>query len=122
MLINLSNHPLEKWSEEQIKAAIKYGSIVDLSFPYVDPMWSSDKIFQKACLYEKKVIKLLASEYNGSHAVHLMGELTLCFAILKRLQSRGILCIASTSDRLVVENGNSKIVEFSFCQFREYNI
>lgn len=122
MLINLTNHPSVQWSENQIKAAEMYGEIVDLPFPYVDPMWDLEKIKQIAAIFEEKVFQLLQQEKNGNNAVHLMGELTLCYELIKRLQKMGIRCIASTSQRNTVTNGNSKISEFNFCRFREYNI
>ena len=33
MFINLSNHPSQGWEERQIKAASRYGEIVDWPFP-----------------------------------------------------------------------------------------
>lgn len=33
MFINLTNHPSDKWSKEQLEAARKYGEVVELVFP-----------------------------------------------------------------------------------------
>ncbi len=40
--INLTNHPSTKWGADQLAAAKKYGNIVDIPFPAVDPEASSD--------------------------------------------------------------------------------
>lgn len=38
MLINLSNHPYEKWDETQKQAAIEaFGRVEDYPFPPIDP-------------------------------------------------------------------------------------
>ena len=54
--------------------------------------------------------------------IHIMGELTFTFALLKRLQERGIRCVASTSKRIVKEEvpGRKEEVIFEFDRFREY--
>ena len=51
-----------------------------------------------------------------------MGELTLTFSLLKRLQEYGIRCVASTSKRIVKEEvpGRKEEVIFEFERFREY--
>ena len=43
MFVNFSNHPSSLWSENQRKEAEKYGEIVDLKFPSVNPDDSRDK-------------------------------------------------------------------------------
>jgi len=120
MLINLSNHPSSGWNAVQKGAASVYENIVDLPFPKLDPWWSIEEIDQMAAIYEMKVAEIMTNKDSGQNVVHLMGELTFCFALSKKLQKRGILCIASTTERIVVENGTSKISEFRFCRFREY--
>lgn len=37
MFINFSNHPYALWSAEQQAAAQRYGTVVDLAFPAIDP-------------------------------------------------------------------------------------
>lgn len=37
MFINFSNHPHALWSAEQQAAAQRYGTVVDLAFPAIDP-------------------------------------------------------------------------------------
>lgn len=120
MLINLSNHPSSRWSTDQTRAAADYGETMDLPFPSVDPWWTVEEVEQIADLYVEKVLNLLKSQNPAPRGVHIMGELTLCFALIKRLQERGISCIASTTERLSVDNGSTRVSEFRFCRFREY--
>lgn len=119
MLINLSNHPSAKWSSEQKNAASQFGEIVDLPFPDVDAAGNEKYIDDLASDYVNNV-KYKAT--NNNIFVHIMGEMTLTFAIVRQLQKIGIPCIASTTQRLVTENPDgSKSVLFQFVRFRHYN-
>jgi hypothetical protein len=116
MLLNLSNHPSKLWSQEQQKAAEEaYQKIQDLPFPPIDPKSTSAAIQQLALGYCKKIIRL------KPQAVHLMGEMTFTYALVRLLQTQGIICIASTSERKVItEENGKKMVLFEFEQFRVY--
>jgi len=123
MLINLSNHPSEKWSQSQLDAAKFYGAIVDLPFPAIDPEAETFDIEFLAETYESKVIQLLASEHSGSQAVHIMGELTFCFALVSRLQKLGFTCLSSTTSRRTIDHSDgTKTTLFGFVRFREYSL
>lgn len=118
MLINISNHPSYAWSEAQKEAAKEYGVIVDLPFPVVDADVDEDYI---ASLADEYVVKVKQISVGKSVTIHLMGEMTLTFALLKRLQKEGFCCIASTSKRIVLEyEPNHKEVIFQFEKFRRY--
>ena len=119
LFINLSNHPCEFWDEKQKMAASEYGEIKDLPFPMVDANDDTMYIETLADEYFQK-IKDFACDYDVT--VHLMGELTLTFSLLKRLQEYGIRCVASTSKRIVKEEipGRKEEVIFEFERFREY--
>lgn len=119
MLINLSNHPSANWSEEQKAAATQYGEIVDLPFPAVDAAGDETYIATLADEYAEKVHQLVLGEQA---TIHLMGEMTLTFALLQRLKNK-YMCVASTSERMVVEyEPGLKEVTFKFVKFRKYNI
>ncbi len=121
MFINLSNHPSNAWDENQRDAAKKYGECVDLPFPEIDPTWNEEKIEELANAYCDKVLHM-ADTYDQI-TVHLMGELTFCFSLLKKLQHRGIRCVASCAKRNVEEEDTGvKRSVFSFENFREYSI
>lgn len=118
MLINLSNHSSALWGKEQAQAAMQYGDIIDLPFPEVDANGSEAYIAALADEYVVKIQQLAGSQYA---VVHLMGEMTFTFALLKRLQPLGYICIASTSERRVIElEAGHKDVLFHFVQFRRY--
>jgi len=121
MLINLSNHPSVNWSEEQYKTAVEqFGCVVDLPFPVVDPDGDESYIEALADEYESKVLEMAADE---PITVHLMGEMTLTFALILRLQAQGITCVASTTRRVTSEfpDGRKESL-FQFVKFRKYEI
>lgn len=121
MLINLSNHPMDKWDASQLAAANIYGQIVDLPFPSVDPQASTSEIEKLAENYKTRILDLFSSNNKSECAVHIMGELTFCFILVAKLQKTGIRCLASTTKRQTIDHPNgSKISVFKFVQFREY--
>lgn len=119
MLINLSNHPVSKWSNEQLSAAqTQFGEVVDLPFPIVDPRADENQVGALVDEYLQKVIYL---SKNQKVAVHLMGEMNFSFALVARLQNAGFICVASTTQRIVYElPDGGKEVQFKFVQFRKY--
>lgn len=121
MLINLSNHPSSKWSKEQTEAANReFGEIVDLPFPTVAPDGDEKYIAALAAQYRDKVVELACGE---PATVHVMGEMTITFALVVLLQKTGFQCIASTTERLAVEfNDGTKEVKFRFVRFRKYQM
>ncbi|HPT40467.1 MAG TPA: CRISPR-associated protein [Candidatus Paceibacterota bacterium] len=121
MLINLSNHPSENWDGSQKSEAIKqFGKIYDLPFPSVDPEGDEFYILQLAESYFKKIIKIFNKTNDPNNAVHIMGELTFSFQLVGLLKHNNIICIASTTERQVLNKGNVKSSEFGFCRFRQY--
>jgi len=122
MLINFSNHPSEYWSKKQLEAAAIYGTINDISFPAVEPEAEENEISSLAEHYTKIICDVLSKVENSElSAVHIMGELSLCFSLVIRLQKLNIKCLCSTSKRIVsADNSNNKISQFSFQKFRFY--
>ena len=53
-------------------------------------------------------------------AVHVMGEMTFCFALVARLKAAGVKCVASTTRRDATEADGVKTSRFCFVRFREY--
>ena len=120
MFINLSNHPSDKWDENQRKEALKYGEIVDIMFPYVDPEADEAHVVQAA---EKIMSRILQTE--NIEAVMVQGEYTLTYEIVKRLQGESIKALCSCTRRdtteFTDESGNLiKQSVFRFVKFREY--
>lgn len=113
MLLNLSNHPSANWTPEQLDAA--GGTVVDMPFPQVDPDGDETYIENLANEYLQKVLAM-----DNISAVHIMGEMNFTFALVNKLKTVGVKCVASTTQReTTVENG-LKISKFNFIRFREY--
>lgn len=113
--VNFSNHPSAAWSQQQIDAALKYGTfIVDKSFPSVDPYMNETQLIKLA---EKSVSEIL--RLNPS-AVMCQGEFGLSFSVMQRLLAAGIPVLYACSERKVHTEGNIKTLQFDFVQFRRF--
>lgn len=120
MLINLTNHPSTFWDASQLQAAADYGAVVDMPFPAIDAQSDVQSVELLVNEYFEEICKLAK---NNQITVHIMGEMTFCFALISRLQRAGIACVASTSTRLVEELGDGqKQVNFNFVRFRTYQL
>jgi hypothetical protein len=118
MLINLTNHPSEKWGEEQMNAAISaYNDVIDYPFPSVSPNATEEDINHIA----QNTVMDITRKYGLNITIHIMGEFTLCYALIKMFKTNGVRCIASCTERIAKELSNGcKISEFHFIKFREY--
>ncbi len=117
VLINLTNHPSSSWGDAQVQAAESYGEIIDIPFPDIAPDDCSEGI---EALVEEYVNKILDRPEFPGVIVHVMGEMTFTYQLVSRLKDLGVECVASTTERVVTEEGGKKISEFRFVQFREY--
>jgi len=121
MLINLSNHSIKNWSVHQLKEANdNYSSVIDLPFPVIPPDSDEEFILNLANEYKLKCFELLNSSPDKNNAVHIMGEMTFCFALVSLLQKENIICVASTTNRNSIEENGVKVSRFEFVRFREY--
>lgn len=120
MLLNLSNHASINWGEEQIIASQKYGTIQDMNFPAIDPIAGKTYIENLTQEYLKKIKAIKESTTDSIFTIHIMGEQTFCYSLIKKLEAEGIQCIASTTEREVQITGDTKTVQFKFKRFREY--
>lgn len=128
MLINLSNHPSDKWGREQTSASIfEFQHTEDIPFPQIDPAATTNEVHQLAeeyvyrCLqlFDDYALNVQQDEYN--FAVHIQGEFTFTYALVNLLKAEGVKCVASTSERKTIDLGNGKKeLQFNFVQFREY--
>ena len=116
MLLNLSNHPNQYWPTNQKDLAKKtYRDIIDLPFPLISPQLNSEDLDLLIEEYQNKIIEI------NPTAIHIMGELNFTFRLINRLKAIGYHCIASTTERIVTEDGNgNKTSTFNFVQFRDY--
>lgn len=121
MLVNFSNHPFSGWSDKQVAEAQKsWGEVVDLAFPMVDPNMDKAEVEQMAVQYQVFIENILQKSAEQKAAVHIMGELSLCFALVGRLKSVGIKCVVATTLRETKEEEGKKISIFNFVRFRSY--
>ncbi|MBP3767251.1 MAG: CRISPR-associated protein [Prevotella sp.] len=117
MFINLTNHPSEKWSEEQLEAARRYGEIVDMTFPIIEPTFTKEDVLRFVKVYTE-MIKGIREKQT---IVHVMGEMTFTCNLVNALKDLGITSLASTTERnTIMTPDGKKISEFKFVQFREY--
>ncbi|MBU0560443.1 MAG: CRISPR-associated protein [Bacteroidetes bacterium] len=121
MLINLSNHPKKLWCAKQTESAISaFCSIIDIAFPSIPPDADSKYITHLAEEYAEKILIIISNSEDKANAVHIMGEMNLCFSLITLLKSKNIICLASTSKRSTLTMESKKISEFNFVSFREY--
>lgn len=118
LLINLSNHPSAGWGARQREAAEMYGVIEDMDFPAIPPEAGEREITDLA---EEYVARIEERAETRDVTVHIMGEMTFCYAVITRLRPLGIPCLASTTRRQVTETADGvKEVRFDFETFRRY--
>jgi len=124
MLINLSNHPSELWESNQFNDALQnYSSVYDIPFPHIPPDANENFIRDLAAQYADECMNILKKYHNENNAVHIMGEFNFSFAVINLLLSKGIKCVASTTQRSTIDlPDGSKKVNFNFVKFREYKI
>ncbi len=121
--INLSNHPLEQWSSDQIEAAraLGLGDPIDLpqGMPLVPPDAESDEVQEIAATLAEQALALNAA------GAFVAGEFTLTAALVSALQARDVRCFSATTEREVTqterEDGSAERQSvFRFVKWREY--
>ena len=119
IFINLTTHISTSWSEKQKDAAKLLGEIVDMPFPQIEESADENYISMLADEYLQKILHIAK---NTRVTIHLMGEQTFVYALLKRLRKNDIECVASTTKRIVTtdSSGQKKEVIFQFERFRKY--
>ena len=129
MLINLTNHPFKHWSKEQKEAAEKqFGEVVDMKFPDIPADADEDYVIKLAVEYGIQIEDILdVFEPEGNitqlyeDGVHLMGEMTFCYALIDYLGTEMNSFYASTTERNVhYDKSGNKVVDFKFVKFRQY--
>ncbi|MGN0643072.1 MAG: hypothetical protein ACI4JJ_07980 [Huintestinicola sp.] len=119
VFINFTVHPSDSWDTAQTAAAKKYGRIVDIPFPTVDPHADEEQVTETAARY----FELISS--RSPSAVLCQGEMTLCFAVVQLLKNAGITVLCATSERAAAtkklpDGSTEKISYFKFVGFRRY--
>lgn len=118
LFINLSNHPRSQWSEAQLAAAVEIGEYKEMAFPSVDPDADDKTIDSLADQCCKDIVEMAET---AQVTVHVMGEMSLTYRIVKRLTEKGIRCVCSTTERICSEGENGeRTYMFNFKRFRDY--
>jgi hypothetical protein len=119
MFINFSNHPSERWDKGQNSEACRFGEIVDIAFPVVNPAATSAEVANLADEWSQKIVGMRPD------AVLCQGEFSLTFALTNRLIENGIKVVTACSERNVInetmpDGTIRKITLFRFVGFRDY--
>ena len=119
MLLNLTNHPYENWSETQRAAASAYGPVEDLPFPNISPYADSAEIDAQVSAYLARIAGYPAP------VVLVQGEFVFTFRMVTRLKECGICALCACSERCVTERvkpdgSTEKCSEYRFAGFRAY--
>ena len=109
--INHTNHPSERWSGEQRKAAQVYGEILDIPFPAVDAEATSAEV---ATQVEENLEKILVLE---PAAVLCQGEFNYTFALVEQLKN----LVCRQGDKSKHNNLNKFILSGSLVNLSIYN-
>jgi len=121
--VNISNHPIARWSSAQIEAAraLGFGEPVDITeaVPMIHPQATS----QEVTALVQRIVRTAINMRAG--AAMVAGEYTLTMALVRELQQSGIRCFAATTAREAHEQQlPDDAVErrhiFRFVGFREY--
>lgn len=125
MFVNLSNHPSEGWSTEQLKEAGKYGSVVDIAFPQVDTKAGSEEINDLVVGKYNEISSALADKGDKINVVMVEGEFVFTCRMVTLLKEKGIKTVAAvtareTSEEKQPDGSVKKISKFRFEGFREY--
>lgn len=69
MFLNISNHKSENWSANQTSEAEKYGEIVDIPFPAVNPRESDKYMDDLVEAYYQKVMEYEKTNRYGTRGI-----------------------------------------------------
>jgi hypothetical protein len=101
LFLNLSNHPVSGWSEEQVAAArtLDLGEPTDLDgdMPTVDPEADTAEVVAMAEEIAERAVA------QGAAGALVTAEYTLTLSLVAALQRREVRCFAATTRREVVE-------------------
>ncbi len=122
MFINLSNHPVEGWSERQKSYTENmFGRIINLPFPSIDPAAQLDEVKIIAVNYLEEIGKIREENPAERVAILLTGEMTFIFNLAILLKRENIKTVASTTKRdVLMDDAGNKIVKFQFVGYRDY--
>lgn len=123
VFVNLSNHPLNLWSAEQVAAArtLGLGEPADPPepMPLVPPEAEEEEVDRLAVRVATAAIRA------GAAGAFVASDYGLTLAVVRELQARGVRCFTATTRREVSEavrpdGALEKRSVFRFVRWREY--
>ncbi len=121
MLINLSNHHSDFWDGIQKQSVeSRFGKIIDLPFPNIDPMADIEEVSNLANKYFQQCASHLVQHDGYPDVIHVTGEHTFTFTFVTLAKANGIKCVCSTTPRIVETTDGIKTSVFRFIQLRSY--
>ena len=113
-LINISNHPSEKWEENQKR---DFEEVVDMPFPNIVLHSNFDQIADQ--LYDKVREHLKARPWDT--AIMVQGQHPATFAIVACFLNAGYKVLSAYTERMSVDNvDGTKTSKFVFGGYQEY--
>lgn len=134
VFVNCTHHPSHNWLSDQLCAARAYGDIIEMPFPSVLPSFDADDVHKMACDLLDSFVAIASK--NGCATVHLMGEQTLCGAVMREYERRcwgesegastaapvyndKLRFVVTSSRRVSWMDGNQRRHDWQFASFRE---
>ena len=112
MLINVSNHPVSRWSDAQKEG---WDLIRHIPFPNVDPKTSDLSVRVMAIDLKEQILE--ATEPQFQVFVCVQGEFSLTVSTIKLLDDFQV--VFPTTERVVEEKEDgTKVSKFNFVQWR----
>lgn len=121
--LNLSNHPLTAWSDNQCAAsrALGCGEPTELAggMPRVPATATAREVADLASEIAERALR------QGALGAHVVGEPVLTYCLVRRLQAARVRCFAATTERRAEAHApNEDEIEtrriFRFVRWREY--
>lgn len=132
LLLNISNHTSDKWSDKQKEG---WDKIKDIPFPQIDPYKSIIHIHTLAEDYLKEILDTIQFEIDSIEDkdiftecpietyIMLQGEYTFCYLLRDMIKDNYIFVIPTTERKTVEKVKEDGIVEktsvFEFVQWRK---
>jgi len=115
-LVNLSNHPSDKWSDLQKSG---WGAIIDIPFPEIHIDSNFDRIADS--MYDK-VKNMEAIDLNpGNCTIMVQGQHPATFSMVACFINAGFTVLSAFTERIVTDNTDgSKTSVFRFGGYQRY--
>lgn len=119
LFVNLTNHKSDLWSDDQLKAAKKYGLLIDYPFPVISPLLDEESVRMISETTVDDIMKFCPT------AVLCQGDYSATYQMVSLFKKFGVLVLSACSERDVKEikepsGETTKISLFKFVRFRKY--